>query len=295
MHIINELRNIINNAWNKKTLIILVEGLGGYPLIIPAKTKRSMSLFPSSSTVFLYSLHTNKLPHEHNVWGRYIRDGDSIKDVMEQSQLSKDYFQELSDQGLNVLYFGTKNSLNREEPVFRELKSLSQLYELPDLDLVFVHWDLIDWIGHRYGVGSQAYQQEIETLELTLKRLRKTLQDFDIYVVSDHGMAPSQEKIFLPEINGNVPVGGGRIAFYQVPYEEITKSLSHPGLLVLEPEELSLILGMEPTKEMKESYGETVVVAKKGYGFRFPYYDNRFLYDHGGLSKEERKIIIYKL
>ncbi|NPA22341.1 MAG: alkaline phosphatase family protein [Candidatus Micrarchaeota archaeon] len=308
--IFDEVRAILDRVRKneEKAFVILADGLGGYPLNIPSATKKTNAFFPTSGTAFFYSLYTQKTPEHHHTLEHYTRGEEGIyiplwgKDLngnRVEEELEDDLFSLLEEEGIQVQHL----TPYLDQPYVKRwgkaqpLNTLSQLYELPEKDFTFVNWPMIDYTLHKYGPYSPAFNQEIELLELTVKRLRKRLPpEVKIYVFGDHGLTESQQKIFLPEIEGNLPVGGERAAFYQLSYDEVANALENmEGVLVLEKEELEAVLGFPLTPEIKRRYGETAVIAERGYGFVFPYAKPDNVFSHGGLSKEERKILIYIL
>jgi hypothetical protein len=90
----------------------------------------------------------------------------------------------------------------------RERTSLTYLY---DGDL--------DWTGHRYGVSSSQWLQQLSMIDAEAEQLRETLpSDVRLLVVADHGMvdSPPESRIDVddhPELRAGVTLVGGEARF----------------------------------------------------------------------------------
>jgi hypothetical protein len=89
-----------------------------------------------------------------------------------------------------------------------ERGSLTYLY---DADL--------DWTGHRYGVSSRQWLQQLAMIDAEAEQLRETLpSDVRLLVVADHGMVDSAAESRLdvdeqPELRAGVALLGGEARF----------------------------------------------------------------------------------
>jgi hypothetical protein len=92
--------------------------------------------------------------------------------------------------------------------VSREPRSLTYLY---DGDL--------DWTGHRYGVASSQWLQQLSIIDAEAEQLREALPDaVRLLVVADHGMVDSrpESRVDLddhPELRSGVALVGGEARF----------------------------------------------------------------------------------
>ena len=59
----------------------------------------------------------------------------------------------------------------------------------PHPDYLYLYWGEIDAAGHRYGVGSDEWLQQLEELNSALKRLAERAPAWAaLFVTADHGM-----------------------------------------------------------------------------------------------------------
>jgi hypothetical protein len=80
----------------------------------------------------------------------------------------------------------------------------------------------LDWTGHRYGVASSQWEQQLSMIDAAAEHLRETLPaDTRIVVVADHGMvdSPADDRVDLdetPDLREGVAVLGGEARFRHV-------------------------------------------------------------------------------
>ena len=80
----------------------------------------------------------------------------------------------------------------------------------------------LDWTGHRYGVASTQWEQQLSMIDAAAEHLRETLPaDTRIVVVADHGMvdSPVTDRVDLddePDLRTGVAVLGGEARFRHV-------------------------------------------------------------------------------
>ncbi|MGH3444697.1 MAG: alkaline phosphatase family protein [Nocardioidaceae bacterium] len=88
--------------------------------------------------------------------------------------------------------------------------------------LTYMYDGDLDWTGHRYGVASPQWQQQLSMIDAAAERLRDTLPDrVRIVVVADHGMVDSPasarlDVVDVPTLLDGVVVLGGEARFRQV-------------------------------------------------------------------------------
>ncbi len=93
--------------------------------------------------------------------------------------------------------------------------------------LTYVYDGDLDWTGHRYGVDSLSWEQQLSTIDVATEHLRDALPaDVRLVVVADHGMvdSPAEDRIDIddfPELREGVAVLGGEARFRHV--------YCHPG------------------------------------------------------------------
>jgi len=80
----------------------------------------------------------------------------------------------------------------------------------------------LDWMGHRYGVASSQWEQQLSMIDAGVERLRETLPaDIRVVVVADHGMVdcPAGQRLDVdehPELMSGVALMGGEARFRHV-------------------------------------------------------------------------------
>ncbi|NPA22340.1 MAG: hypothetical protein GXN92_02045 [Candidatus Micrarchaeota archaeon] len=300
----------------ERVMVLLADGLGNYHLNVDAEVKVIDTVFPPSSTPFFFTLHTRTPVYGHAIFEWFIRDsrGNIIiplegKDL-EGNTLSLDYMRRegllkrrlvdiLERDGIPFGYYThwPYQPTVKDSPFVHELpEDLSYLERIPynRYRFVFVHWKHPDSVLHKHG-RTQPYYEEIHKLERIVTKLRKEIlpSDMHLYVFGDHGLVNSSTKVFLPKIKGNLPVGGERSAFYQLPVEVVQYHLQGLPGITIHP--LENILKRPLTPLIKERNGQTVVLAKEGYGFDFPYIKSKNKWGHGGILPGERKVAIHLL
>ncbi|HET7388081.1 MAG TPA: nucleotide pyrophosphatase/phosphodiesterase family protein [Nocardioidaceae bacterium] len=88
--------------------------------------------------------------------------------------------------------------------------------------LTYMYDGDLDWTGHRYGVASPQWQQQLSMIDAAAERLRDTLPEpVRIVVVADHGMVDSPansrlDVVDAPALLDGVVVLGGEARFRQV-------------------------------------------------------------------------------
>jgi hypothetical protein len=80
----------------------------------------------------------------------------------------------------------------------------------------------LDWMGHRYGVASSQWEQQLSMIDAGVERLRETLpSDTRVVVVADHGMVdcPASARLDVdehPDLLSGVALLGGEARFRHV-------------------------------------------------------------------------------
>jgi hypothetical protein len=88
--------------------------------------------------------------------------------------------------------------------------------------LTYMYDGDLDWTGHRYGVASEHWKQQLYIVDAAAEHLRETLpSDTRILVIADHGMvdSPLESRIDLddhPELQDGIAVFGGEARFRHI-------------------------------------------------------------------------------
>lgn len=308
----------------KRTIIVLVDGLGLNDLKLPFPSVKRVykTVFPSTTPAFLYTLHSLKPPREHGFIEWYMRFDELGQPIMippwktiskEELRLGSDIdrndvfpYRSLSEildkMGVSTCYYtpysesAFTKATSRRAKVIRA-RYFSQVFPLDDADFILIYWPAIDQILHERYVD-EAFNVEVDALERYIGLLwKKARSDTRLYIFSDHGLTRINRKYLLPIIEGGYPVGGSRVAFYRdVDLEKVREELNKRRLPAdtYRLEELEEFRG-RINRRCYENYGETVVVARKGVGFKYPF-EKRSLYDkgaHGGRSREELYVNVW--
>ena len=314
--ILNLLERIPGMLEEKRIIMFLIDGLGTIDLRVPrAKRRVYETVFPTSTSTFLYTFHSLLRPEEYGFLEWYMRFRDSVvaippwEDVAKNRKLelgkdvSKDEvfpFKSLSEiltrGGFSVLYYtpfarSTFTRATSKGAEVREIRYLSQVFPLGEADFIFIYWPSIDSIRHeRYE--DEALRVEIEFIELFVKQLIKRMpKKTKLYILSDHGLTLCKRRYLLPIIDSILPVGGERVAFYkELDVGEVGNEIRRRGI----PADVFRLEGLEYFKGVisprcYENYGDVMVIAKKHVCFKYPFEREELqgLGAHGGLSDSE--------
>lgn len=89
----------------------------------------------------------------------------------------------------------------------------------PGPSLTYMYDGDLDWTGHKYGVASSAWEQQLCMIDAAAEHLRETLpSDTRILIVADHGMvdSPLEKRIDIdddPDLRDGIAVFGGEARF----------------------------------------------------------------------------------
>ena len=308
----------------KRIILFIVDGLGIEGLRL-RKFKKNVykTVFPSSTSTFFYSLHSLLPPKDHGFLEWYMRFKNTIITIPPWKtidgkflELGKDVnkrdvfpFKSLSEilykKGFTSIYYTpysdsifTKLTSRKSEVI--KIDFLSQVFPLREADFTFIYWPSIDVILHE-RFRDEAFSIEKKMIEFFVEILKKKLPKHSVlFVLGDHGLVKCEKRFLLPPIDDVYPVGGGRVAFYKElekeTVEKLVKKKKIPAA-VLELNELEDFQG-KINKRCYENFGEIVVIAKRSFGFKYPFEirKNKKKWDigsHGGLTREENQINIW--
>jgi len=305
----------------KRLFLFIIDGLGSLKLNLKNFRKREYeTVFPSSTPNFFYSFHSLLQPQQHGFLEWYMRfkntivtippwktlDGKSLelgKDVKRKDVFPfKSLSEILHEKGFSSIYYTPYSDSTFTKAVSKKaevikLDFLSQVFPLKNADFTFIYWPSVDVILHeRYK--DDAYEVEVRLLENFILMLKKRIPEKSVLVVmGDHGLTYTSKRYKLPTMNEEIPVGGGRVAFYRIEKEEVEKEIRKKKIKA-KIFEMNEIFKGRINKRCVENFGKTVVVAEKGLGFKYPFETKKEkkeknLGSHGGMSKEEMRIIAY--
>ena len=326
-YILNFLGLLPSLVEEKRTFLLIIDGLGKNNVKIPSKKKfvekTFRTVFPSSTPTFFYSFHSLLPPAQHGylewymrfkglkepvtippwktVSGRELELGKEIskKDVFPFKSLSEI----LDRKGLSVCYYtpysdGVFTRATSKGAKIRRIEYFSEVFPLEECDFSFIYWPSIDTILHKY-FKKDSFRAEIRIINLYIDILwRKLPKNSRLIIASDHGLTCIKKEYLLPSIKGEYPVGGGRIAFYKnVEIEEVKEVIQRKKI----PAEVNTLRDVFGNKRISrrcyENFGEIIVIAKENTGFRYPFEKSsdthKFLGHHGGLTKEEMFVKVW--
>jgi len=315
--IMKVIKQIPEFAEEKKTIMLLIDGLGLNDLSLPRVFKKQVyiTVFPSSTTTFFCSFHSLLPPKHHGflewymrfralkepvaippwktVSGKELELGRDIKreevfpfrslsEILWKKDLSSCYYTPYADSAFTKV-------TSRKSKVIK-ITYLSQVFPLLDADFTFIYWPSIDSILHE-EFKSEAFYAEIKTLEFFIKILWKKIpRGSNLFIISDHGLTEKKRNYLLPTIEKAYPVGGSRVAFYKDLSKDIVEKEFRKRRIpakIYELNELDEFKG-DINKRCYENFGNIVAIAKDGAGFEYPFERGKpFKGGHGGKSREE--------
>lgn len=243
----------------RHAVVIMVDGLGVVPLtdrLSYARTLRrfadsivvGQSTVPSTTASALTAFTTGALPGATRMVGYAVRRSDHVmnllnfeKDVVAQQwQSVPTLFERLADSGLRTRIitkpkfrdsgltqasFRGAGFVGREGLTERFDAALAGIRE--GVELQVVYWSDIDHEGHRSGVTSQKWAEELEEFDTALGAfLARVPSETLVLLTADHGMVDVERIIDIadtPELLDGVPLvaGEGRaLHLHTAPGEE---------------------------------------------------------------------------
>lgn len=311
------------------------------------------SVFPSTTTAALTTLHTGATPQEHGLLGyrMYLREwgllanmislspeGDNRRDKLLEMGLSTDKFlgvktvyQQLAkagipsyilvrgsykDSGLSHIHHRGARSLPfiNSSDMFVQLRKLIQS-KSPNSAYIFVYWDAVDDIAHRYGPNTEEHSTEIRNVlrqleEEILRPLEEmSTQSVVLMITADHGQifTPASKAIRMMRYKAFredllMPPAGEYRAMYLYAQQGKSEALKR-YLMKKFPEKLVILDSQEALKnglwgrgeikdEVRYRIGDIVSLPRKDHILYYPYAPaaGKKIHDsgrHGGLSDEE--------
>ena len=90
--------------------------------------------------------------------------------------------------------------------------------------LTYLYDSDLDWTGHRYGVDSPQWRQQLTTIDAQAQQLREALpEEVRIVVVADHGMVDNGDRIDVdddPSLRAGLVLFGGEARFRHLYVED---------------------------------------------------------------------------
>ena len=317
-HIIDVIRGFVGEVGSKHVVVVLLDGLGTLELELPGFDKFvCRTVFPSSTPVFMYTLHSLLPPEKHGFLEWYMRFRNRIISVPPWHDLSTDRdlvlgrdvsrsdvfpFKSLSEhlveRGFRVTYYNPfpESTMTRAVSggaVVRGINFLSQALPIESSDLTMIYWHSIDVLRHERFLDD-AVRVETETISLFIRRLAEKIPGgTKLYVITDHGLTRCVDIVELPEINNKPPVGGGRVAFYKnTSKSEVEEKLAEKNIRA-RVYRLNEVFQGEANPKCYERYGEVIVIAEDNICFKYPFEKKKkedkkkMKAAHGGLSRDE--------
>ncbi len=306
----------------KRVFFAIIDGLGKVNLGLKNFSKEIYrTVFPSSTPTFLYSFHSLKEPREHGFLEWYMRFRNTIVSIppwvtVEGKALElgkeierKDVFPFISLSEMlyrkgftSVCYTPYPNSAFTKVTNLKGeivgINFLSEVFPLKHADFTFIYWPSVDMILHKRHID-EALKAEITLIKTFLKILAKKMPANSVlFVLGDHGLTKCEKRYLLPEIESCIPVGGERVAFYRGLEKEAVEEAIRKRKIPAYVYYLDEIEGFKngANRRCYENFGEIAVVAKEKVCFSFPFEKKEKcnLASHGGLSKEERFVNVWR-
>lgn len=296
------------------------------------------SVFPTTTSASISSLLTASTPIEHGILGYilYLKELGALVNMIELSSptlgkvssnfsskeilLSETIFEKVLNVGVKGCVLTSKNirgsgfsNLIHTGASVRSYQSFGDLFfkfrEMLQEDgklFGFVYWGLLDSIGHKMGVDSQAFESELYWL---LRMIQKEVvpvigNDTLLVIMGDHGqiVTPWENEIWWSwkdEISTffTIPPGGEMRMMHIYTHhtreviEYIQKMYTDRAIAFTKDQaiQMGLFGGSFPKKESLERIGDVVLIARSNYSFYFKFTgrEESLKSKHGGLSLDE--------
>ncbi len=315
--IIDFLGNMLEEVGAWRIVLVVIDGLGTLELNLPRFEKSVYeTVFPSTTTAFIYTMHSLLPPEKHCFLEWYMRFRGRViavppwMDVATGRTLElgvdvsrgdvfpfKSLSEKLSEEGFSVAYY----TPFPESTLTRAVSSGARVYgfnflsqALPDwsADFIVVYWHAIDSMRHECFLN-ESVLLELEMISLYLRKLAEKMpRGTKLYVATDHGLVECRETIMLPEVNSTYPVGGGRVAFYKNSsknevYEKLVENNVNAEVL-----SINEVYGGSVCKYCIDRYGETIVIAGDNVCFKYPFEprEKKKKAAHGGATPGEKLV-----
>lgn len=307
------------------------------------------SVFPSTTAAALATLHTGRTPAEHGILGYrlFLREFGLIANMIRLSPVGDPAFDRLLQMGLSPKRFfgretlherldrhdvrsfllikdiyarsGLSKMLNRKIVRFVPFASSSDMSVVlkkliataGERAFIFVYWDALDAIAHRYGPESEEWDAELESFAYTLEQgvfrdLRVPLMEDTLFLITaDHGQLtslPKDEVVHLtryPALKRRLrltPTGEYRASYLYAKPDQL--EALEDGLLERFADHLVVLRSAnawedglfgrgETNDETMDRVGDLVVVPKGQQALYWPYDEFKLAGRHGGLTDEE--------
>lgn len=300
---------------------------------------RATSVFPTTTSAAITSLLTATTPIEHGVLGYilYIKQLGTLLNMIELSSpimgkvtstlssrdlmFEKTVFERLLEVGVRSFVITSKtirnsglSTLVNAGASIRSYQSFGDMFskfrEILQEDgpsFSFVYWGLLDSIGHKLGIDSDAFESELYWLLKMLSReiLPILPRNVLLVILGDHGQihTPWEREVWWSwkdDISKffSIPPGGEMrmMHIYTTEQKEVIKYLSEKyadrALIMTKEEALNLQLFGNTASVLNKSIeriGEVILIAKENYSFYFKYTgkEESLKSKHGGLTLQE--------
>jgi hypothetical protein len=307
------------------------------------------SIFPSTTTAALATLHTGLTPQEHGLLGYrlFLKDFGLIANMIRLSPNSDPSADRLLQMGLNPKKFLGYTTLHERlgRAGIRSYILLKQIYTRSGLSrllsqrsatvlpfsnssdmsvllrkiversqeraFVFVYWDALDEIAHRYGPESEEWEAELTTLAFALEQA--CLRDLDaswrqrtlFLIAADHGQLPvvSKEHVMrltrLPKLKRSLlipPTGEYRATYLHAKAgmlatleRELRERFGDRLVLLRSREALEAgLFGRGAMhRETTDRIGDLIAIPRGTQALYWPHDAYTLIGRHGGLTEEE--------
>lgn len=188
------------------------------------------------------------------------------------------------DEAINII----KNEINSKEDTF-----------------TYLYIPFVDTLEHQNGPYSKTVYDEVEKIEMKIKKLFPLNKDTEIIVIADHGQIPINSVAYM-DLNKydkyfyaypSIDMGTSTFFVKKDKYKEFEKEFHRDfdnKLILFKKEEFVKrnMFGKRMTKYANDSLGEYISLCKRGYAFYSDYHEDTTFPkgNHTGLTKEELMI-----
>jgi len=330
----------------KRIVLILIDALG-YNTLNRFRRKQGVSLLdhadlfsrltsvtPSTTSTSLCTLSTGVPPGIHGIVGyRLLLSRNELVDIISFKRAYSDLFIEIDPEdqmcappAYPLLTSGRACILTRDRYAtspfsrmiyrgcdvrtyfdFSDLCVLSRRV-IPKYPFTYIYWDMIDTLGHIYGVNSEETFTEIEHIDRWLsEELIETSPPGTLFLITaDHGQidtAPARRERFndhpdMIQMLRSLPGGDSRLPYLYVKRGKIADVIDYvksnmkgvSSILERRSAVASGIFGeVNPSPEVMKRIGDIIIIPRGNWKFVYFYKEGQrdLIGRHGGLSEDE--------
>jgi len=181
------------------------------------------------------------------------------------------------------------------------IQKIKEILKKKEKKYIFFHYDKIDYLNHIYGPDSSYVLEGLRAIKHYLNRLMKIAKETNIIILPDHGAIRLNRKKAIKieglDILTEFIVGEQRALFAKPMegMEDLVLKFFEDSLKLKKAKARIEILDKKKFKELfgsidRVKHLEGAIFVQIEDNSYFSLYDQQFLGDHGGASREEKEI-----